>query len=179
MEKLKIIDSFLMEKDIQFIRYYLTNNFKTKCLERNNAAIVGDYAYWIVSLNTNSFFNNYLKDIIEQNFNKKFYLKNVYAIGQTYSQTSTYHKDNCNIDNNIYTVCLYLNDNTEIDYDNIDGSIFFKDPFEQYIISVLPKHNRGILFPANYLHKGDCFNKYSTALRICVTWKLQEVTQYA
>jgi len=177
MEKIIIIDSFFTDEDIQCIVNCLTNNFKTRCLERINAAIKGDYAYWGISLKKNFFFTTYLKTIIEKRFNKRFNTKDVYAIGQTYSQTSTYHIDNYNIDNNIYSFCLYLNNHTDNDYDNIDGSICFKDVLNKCIISVSPKYNRGILFPANYLHKGDCFNKESTELRICVTWKLQEVAQ--
>jgi len=65
------------------------------------------------------------------------------------------------------------------DYNNIienaSGEFFIKIPNEKHIVSIEPKNNRGIFFPSHYLHKGMAFNNFFNSVRLCITWKLEEI----
>jgi hypothetical protein len=134
--------------------------------------------FWMMTLTDDPFFSTHLKSKIEAAANRKFTVQRVYANGQTFGQDGTFHQDDKTDDS--YTFCIYTNKQiTAETADDIGGEFVFKlpnsdDPFSR--IAVLPLYNRGILFPANYFHKGLAFNRYCKGLRISIAWKLKVQT---
>ena len=135
--------------------------------------------FWMMTLTDDPFFSMHLKSKIEAAANRKFTVQRVYANGQTFGQDGTYHQDDITDDS--YTFCIYTNKQiTAETADDIGGEFIFKlpnsddDPFSR--IAVAPLYNRGILFPANYFHKGLAFNRYCKGLRISIAWKLKVQT---
>ena len=133
----------------------------------------------MMTLTDDPFFSTHLKSKIEAAANRKFSVQRVYANGQTFGQDGTYHQDDITDDS--YTFCIYTNKQiTAETADDIGGEFIFKlpnsddDPFSR--IAVAPLYNRGILFPANYFHKGLAFNRYCKGLRISIAWKLKVQT---
>jgi Rps23 Pro-64 3,4-dihydroxylase Tpa1-like proline 4-hydroxylase len=126
-----------------------------------------------MDLINNDYLLVYIKNIIETHFSKKFRVTRLYANGQTYGQDGTYHIDSSN--KNYYTFCLYLSDIKEEYIETAGGHLFFKFPELNYKICYEPKFNRGIFFPSNYIHKATSFSRYIMDLRICISWKLEEI----
>lgn len=140
--------------------------------------------FWMMMLTDDPFFNTHLKSKIEAAANCKFTVQRIYANGQTFGQDGTYHQDDLSDSDTSYTFCIYVNKQIRSETaDNIGGEFIFKvpnidsthkeisDPFSR--IAVAPLYNRGILFPANYFHKGLAFNRYCRDLRISIAWKLK------
>ena len=140
--------------------------------------------FWMMMLTDDAFFNTQLFLKIEKVANKKFTIQRIYANGQTFGQDGTYHQDDMMDDG--YTFCIYVNKQvTPETADNIGGEFIFKiptatpddvldereNPFSRVVVP--PLYNRGILFPANFFHKGLAFNRYNKGLRISITWKLK------
>jgi len=170
MENIIIYDDFFGNDDFHIILDILSKLKWEYGHVSNNEKIITPF--WIINLMDNVFFSEYLKKIIESKFAKNFELERVYANGQTFGQNGSYHRDDER--NNAYTFCLYATKINENDAKIVDGHIHIKIPNQQYIISIEPIHNRGILFPSNYIHKGCAFSRYSADMRICIAWKLIE-----
>jgi hypothetical protein len=119
------------------------------------------------------YLKTHVKTIIEQKFSKQFKLLRVYANGQTYGQTGSYHMDTPHP--TFMTFCLYFTPIRKEEVANVGGHLYIKVPHEQKICCIEPRFNRGVLFPSNYYHKGCAFDRYVTDLRICVAWKLKEI----
>ena len=63
------------------------------------------------------------------------------------------------------TFCYYINtENAEF------GHLYIKLPNEKKIISIEPVTNRGVFFPATYIHRGSSYE--TNDVRTCVAWKL-------
>ena len=105
----------------------------------------------------------------------KFKINRLYANGQTYGQDGSYHIDNVNEKKNEYTFCLYFSKISDEYVEAAGGYLFFKLPELKYKICYEPLFNRGILFPSDYLHKAHSYNRYVMDLRICVSYKLEEI----
>ena len=84
-----------------------SSNYKCNSCDRSNFNNINDPPFWRLDLTNYSYFSNYLKELIENYFEKKFELKRVYVVGQTYEQTSNYHVDDSN--EKTYTFCYYTN----------------------------------------------------------------------
>jgi hypothetical protein len=172
MENIIVVDNFLIQEElykaIDIIKsskwsYYHGDNSNENSTNR-----------WILKLDDTDFFSIYVKNLIEKQFSKKFYLKRVYASGQTYGQNGIYHIDDCESDT--FTFCLYLSQINNNDIETAGGNLYIKIPNEnKFVASYEPYLNRGIFFPSTYLHKGSAFNRYIKEMRVCVAWKLLEI----
>ena len=142
--------------------------------------------FWMMTLTDDPFFSTQMKSKIEAAANRKFAVQRVYANGQTFGQDGTFHQDETADES--YTFCIYINKQISVETaDDIGGEFVFKLPCtkpptnEGVIdglfsrIAVAPLYNRGILFPANYFHKGLAFNRYCKGLRISIAWKLTAI----
>lgn len=169
MENIRIYDNFLTNDEINECNKIL-NDDKWKFGHKSNSYSVYT-PFWIMELTSNIYFSETLKTKIEKICNKKLILTRVYANGQCFGQDGCFHQD---ADANDLTFCLYLtNLNAEL-IDNIGGDIIFKIPDNQNIkLCINSYYNRGILFPANYYHKGMSYNRYFNGLRICIAWKFK------
>ena len=166
MDEIQIFDNFF-DNDIFFeiIEYFQNCSWKTNCINRYRAECEnGDKPFWYVILDNDTFFNLKLKSIVETKIGRNIEIERLYAVGQSYCQTSKFHQDSNK--SNFYTLCLYISPQYEL----CDGNFYIKLPDSKVILSVEPKVNRCILFPSHYIHKGDGYIS-NTNLRICVAWK--------
>lgn len=165
MDKIIIYDNFFSEQDLQKIKEFCDNNWLSNCLYSPNTDETRDTPFWRKEYNEEHLFNTYLKDVIREKLNKKMLFKRLYSVGQTYGQNSNFHIDDDT--KNSYTFCFYINENNA----DSEGYYYVKIPNEKHIIAIEPLNNRGILFPANYVHRGTGFNRHSKRLRVCIAWK--------
>ena len=172
MENIIIEDDFLKEDDLEILKSIINSKQWTYGHTSSGRELVNT-PFWFIDLKEELFFAEYIKDLIEEKFNKKFKLNRVYANGQTYGQNGSYHVDDT--DPNSYTFCLYLHKLQKNEIETAGGQLNVKIPNEQYSISIEPILNRGVLFPSNYYHKGYAFSRYVTDMRICIAWKLKEI----
>ena len=173
MENIKIIDNFLNNSDLQLLHSIISS----KKWDFGQESTSDGTPFWIMNLDDDIFFSTYIKEKIEDTFEKKMNLKRVYANGQTYGQDGSYHIDD--YQENAITFCLYVHNIDNIDnIDNIEdigGNLYIKVPNEKMIFAIEPMINRGVLFPSTYIHKGCAFNRYIKNMRVCIAWKLEEI----
>ena len=163
MEKIKIIDDFFSNDILIEIKNFIKN---ADWCNSNNEKIMTDdrdWPFYKILLNNNVFFSNFLLKIIEEKLNRKIGLERVYIVGQNCYQYNVFHFDsNCK---NRITFCYYVNtENAEF------GDFYIKLPNEKKIISIEPVTNRGVFFPARYIHSGSSYE--TNDLRTCIAWKL-------
>jgi len=120
----------------------------------------------------NDYLKYTLKSKIEDITQKKYEVVRVYMNGQTFGQHGSYHQDDVNEFS--YTFCLYFTEFDSKIEDIVGGNFEIKLPnVNNYHISITPIFNRAILFPSNYYHKGNAFDRYVSDLRICIAYKLR------
>jgi hypothetical protein len=172
MEKIYVMDNFL-EKDELQKAFEIVKNIKWQFGHKSNGSQSYETPFWSASLQDEHFFSDYILNLIQKTFNKKFKLNRVYANGQTFGQDGAYHIDDN--DEDCYSFVLYLHEINEADVELAGGHIYFKLPDLKYKICYEPLLNRGILFPSNYIHKACSFSRYIMNLRTCVAFKLKEI----
>lgn len=176
-DKLQIFDAFLTPEELQTC----ADAVKRPAWSFGQISQTSPVStpFWMMTLTDDPFFSTHLKSKIETAANRKFSVQRVYANGQTFGQDGTFHQDDASDDSYSYTFCIYTNKQiTAETADDIGGEFVFKipkhqpndDPFSRIVVS--PLYNRGILFPANYFHKGLAFNRYCKGLRVSIAWKL-------
>jgi hypothetical protein len=169
-EKIKIYDNMFSQIDINSIMLFFE---KMEWTINKHQSILNphDKPFGRKELIDFDFFSIDLKTIIEKKVNHKLIVKRVYAVNQTFGQDSNYHIDNKKENN--YTFCLYITPNNYI-YDSMyEGNFYIKIPNQKYSICIEPHTNRGVFFPANYIHKGTGYDKCNSNLRICISWKFE------
>ena len=163
MEKIKIIDDFFPNDILIEIKNFIKN---ADWYNSNNEKIMTENTgdpFYRIDLNNDVFFTIFLLKIIEEKLNRKIGLERVYIVGQNCYQYNVFHFDsNCK---NRITFCYYVNtENAEF------GDLHIKLPNEKKIISIEPVTNRGVFFPARYIHSGSSYE--TNDLRTCIAWKL-------
>ena len=172
MDEIKIYDDFLNKLEIKFIEEIINNNkweFGHFSSEPNNYYSI----FWYMELINNEVLYNFIKGKIEENLKKQISIYRLYANGQTFGLNGGYHTDTDEQDNNLFTLCIYINDipNDIIMY--VGGEIQIKIPKKKYSISIEPLNGRCIMFPSNYTHKGTAFERFFTSLRVCIACKFR------
>jgi hypothetical protein len=188
MDNIKIYDNFLTSEELKTCT--LTISRPAWSFGQISQTSLISTPFWIMDLADDAFFNTHLKSRIETVSGRKFEVKRIYANGQTFGQDGTFHQDDES--QNSYTFCIYVNKQiTAETADDVGGEFIFKVPNQAHSthietardveirnpfsrIAVAPLYNRGILFPANYFHKGLSFNRYSKSMRVSIAWKLTE-----
>ena len=174
MDKVLIFDDFLTTNEIKMCMTTLTKphwgfgHFSTIITDS-----VNNIPFWTMDLNNCPIFEVYIKKKIEATMNKELSLIKVYANGQTFGQNGMYHYDTeTNDEDNIqnYTACIYF---SKYDNEESGGGLYFKFKDSNFNFEVEPRKNRLVIFPSTYFHKGCSYNRFSTNLRIVVTWKLK------
>jgi hypothetical protein len=169
MENIKVFNNFLNTQEISIIKNILNNN---KWIHGHTS--INDFytiPFWYMELFENDYLKYSIKEKIESITKKKFEVVRLYANGQTYGQHGTYHQDDT--DDLTFTFCLYFTEYEISIEDIIGGNFEIKIPNEvDFHMSIPPRFNRGILFPSNYFHKGNSFDRFITDVRICIAWKL-------
>lgn len=172
MDKIIVIDNFLLGDELKCVKDIISNKTWSYHHTSNGAKGV-DIPFWTTYLNDEKYFTEYIKNIIEKQFFKKFEITRVYCNAQSFGQDGSYHIDTEGED--YYTFCLYINNLKEHDVELASGHIYFKFPELKYKICYEPINNRGILFPSGYIHKGAAFSRFITDLRLCIAFKLKEI----
>lgn len=176
MDKIKVIENVLTEEEMNKAFSIIKNNkwfYGGKSTKNENFV---NNTFWYMNLIEETYFTDYIKNIIEKIFLKKFKIHRCYANGQTYGQDGSYHIDDENNEkNNKFTFCLYFSKLQDEYIEAAGGHLFFKIPGLKYKICYEPIFNRGIFFPSDYLHKAHSYNRYVMDLRVCVSWKLEEI----
>jgi hypothetical protein len=122
--------------------------------------------FWAMDLNKDTFFTDYLLNIIEQKTNSKFTLERVYANGHMFGTQGSPHQDS--YDKKGRTFLFYANNDWNIDWSG--KTVFLLNKTEQHY--ELPAPNKGILFPGQMYHYAEQTTRKFTGLRITVAWKL-------
>jgi hypothetical protein len=125
-------------------------------------------------MNQDDFFINYIKEKIETVHSRKFKLNRHYMHIQTFGQDGAYHTDDYG--DNKYTFCLYISEISTEDLSIADGDFVLKIPGEKIVCSIETHMNRGVLFPSEYIHKGMAYRSMFPQKRLCITWKLEELS---
>jgi len=174
MENILVFDN-LLEKD--FLKM-ITDMIRRKKWEYGHVSNNKDdksSPFYVVELLNEPLLVHDVKQLIEEKCGKKFTINRVYANGQTFGQNGSYHKDDER--DHTFTFCLYIHDIEDKDMADADGHLHIRIPDKQFVASIEPYNNRGVLFPSNWLHKGCAFNRYFSNLRVCIAWKLIEIVE--
>jgi hypothetical protein len=123
--------------------------------------------FWIMNLNEYEFFNTYLFNRIQSHVGEKFTLIDVYANGQTYGQSGSWHLDSQNLED--YTFLYYANLNWNASWGG--ETVFNINNTLQYFI---PKPNSGLLFPATIWHYAKSASRDFFDLRTTIAFKLKK-----
>ena len=166
---IKIVNNFFSDNIFEeIIKFFNNKSWDCLCeIDENVTNKKDDSPFWRIELEKEPLFSVYLSTNIEKYFNKKLYLLRIYAVSQTYQQTSIFHQDEP--DKDCYTFCYYINNICETIED--DGLFYIKIPNETHILNIEPIKNRLVIFPSYYRHKGSAYNNLNNNLRICIAWK--------
>jgi len=172
MDKIQVIDEFLEEEELKIVINILDDkSFKYYNILYNDNK--NETSIWRTDLNNELYISKYITSIIEKYFFKKFQVEKVYCNGQIFGQDGFFHRENQ--DNSEYIFCLYINCIKKEDITLTGGYIYFQLPNFKYKICYEPIHNRGILFPSNYIFKENAFARFIKDMRRCIVWKLKEI----
>ena len=125
-----------------------------------------DTPFWVMNLNNETFFTDYLLNIIQEKTKEKFSLERVYANGHMFGTQGQPHQDS--LESNARTFLFYANDNWSIDWSG--KTVFLLNKSEQHY--ELPTPNKGVIFPGRMFHYAEQTTRKFTGLRITVAWKL-------
>jgi hypothetical protein len=126
--------------------------------------------FFMMELDEDKFFSEYIKGAIEARSGKKFKLLRVYANGQVYGQDGDFHQDDPGP--NTWTFLIYMNIVPANELENWGGETQFK--MNDGLKIQLPLPNTGVLFRSNIFHRGMAPTSPSSGLRVTVAWKLEE-----
>lgn len=128
------------------------------------------FTLWYMELINDEFFIKHMLNKIEAATNKKYKLDRVYANGQTYGISGSYHRDVESDDADTYkTFLYYVNPYWEYQW---AGSTFFYKGEENYNQLFIP--NNGVLFDSTIYHVGLEPTRHCKELRVTVAFKLIE-----
>lgn len=171
MDQINIFDNWLSDVEykkivdkIQALSSWVYGHLSTTGVSENLIP------YWSSSLCDDTYFTEYLFDIIQKTVNQPLKLDRVYCNGLTYGQNGSFHIDAD--DENSRTFLLYVHDIPQEDIDIAGGYIYFKFPELDYNIAYEPIQNRGIYFPGNLLHKASAFSRFIKTMRVSIAWKM-------
>ena len=171
MDNINVYNNFLDNESMSRVINNVLDNGKWKFGHKSNGQT--GVPFWIMELNDNLLFNKTILRMIENKTGKNYILNRVYANGQTYGQNGSFHIDDNDPDT--MTFCLYICPDIHSPTEIVGGGLEFKlkDMPDYMTLSVQSCHNRGVLFPSNYTHRGMSFGRFVDKLRCCIAWKLK------
>ncbi len=126
------------------------------------------FTFWYMELINDEFFTNHMLNKIEVATNTKYKLNRMYANGQTYGLSGSYHQDVESNDKESYKTFLYYV-NPFWDY-QWGGSTMFHQAGENHTQLFIP--NNGVLFDSTIYHAGLEPTRHCKELRVTVAFKL-------
>ena len=181
MENISIFDDFLNDDELKILLNIIDNKlWGYGHSSGGNIELVN--TKFFKTDNLDYFFLDVIKPKLDELYLKIFplkkgflYLKRSYMHIQTFGQDGAYHIDGFkNNDEKIYTFCLYITSLNDEDLEKYGGDFLIKLPNSKSIISIITKMNRCILFPSEYVHKGNAYDRFISDKRLCLTWKVEE-----
>lgn len=151
-----------------------------KTLKGNAWAFIGSstddsFSFWNMDLTQDVFFTKHMLNKIKIVTEKNFALGRVYANGQTYGLSGSYHQDAIDLNpnsKNIYkTFLYYVNPNWKSEW---GGSTLFQQNEEVYNQPFI--FNNSILFDGDIHHVGLEPTRHCKDLRVTVAFKLRDIS---
>ena len=124
--------------------------------------------FWFIQLRDDSFFATNLFEKIQFKIGAQCILRRVFANGQTYGLDGCWHTDSTDSDQ--YTFVYYVNEDWKSDW---GGETLFN--INNKIITIIPKHNKGIFFPSNVIHYGKSPSRECYKLRITLAFHFKVI----
>ena len=123
-----------------------------------------DNWFWHISnLEDESYFNDYLYNIICDKLEKKYKVRRIYANGQSSGQIGNPHEDDGD-----FTFLYYPNPKWQLDW---NGHLIFSEDNKEPTKIIVYKPNRAVLFSSNIMHYADAPHRYYTGLRTSLAYK--------
>jgi hypothetical protein len=176
MDDIKIYDDFLNTLEMRLLEKILySNNWSyNQCSVTGNGLSANKF--WYMEFMNNETILNFIQKKIEDTIQENIKIVKLYANGQTFGSNGSYHRDdeiNSSIYNSgkLYTLCIYFNDIKKQLLQYAGGDLQIKIPDKKFSISIEPLNGRGVIFPSNYLHKGNAFDRNFLDLRISLACK--------
>ena len=159
--EIKIIDNFLLRKDLEKITNPTLLNWWMQISNSDS----GDGLEFLSSNKTDDqFFNTYLFDKVIEKLNVGFYeLERVYYNGQWNGRETDYHRDGCDL-----TALIYL---SPYEYGWGGFTEIMTEP-EPTLVHPIP--NRLMIFPGNIPHKAYSFAYQRCPLRVTLAFKINK-----
>ena len=149
-----------------------------KTLKGNTWALSGrsindgnEFYFWYMELMQDVFFTEHMLNKIKIIIGKNFAIERVYANGQTYGLSGSYHQDTLDNGNIYKTFLYYVNPSWKSEW---GGSTLFKQDEEVYTQPFIP--NNAILFDSPTYHVGLEPTRHCKDLRVTVAFKLRDIS---
>ena len=162
-------ENFFDEEDYQKIIEYTTKpkwQFGHTTFTPNSPHYENSIPFWKMELSQDTFFTEYLLNIIKQKTDLKVSAYNVYMNGQTYGQHGYPHVDA--YEETGRTFLLYAVPHWDIMLGGKTAYVIDKNNFHY----VTPERNKAVLFPGMIPHFSEETNRVFAGLRVTVAWKL-------
>jgi len=129
------------------------------------------FMFWFMDFMQDVFFTEHILNKIKIITKKKFVIKRVYANGQTYGLSGSYHQDECDNGDIYKTFLYYVNPNWKSEW---GGSTLFERNEEVYIQPFIS--NNAILFDSDIYHVGLEPTRHCKDLRVTLAFKLEYIS---
>lgn len=131
--------------------------------ENNNSLGI---PFWRMDLLDDTYFSDYLLNIIREKTQQDYDLYDVYANGHTFGTQGEFHVDW--YEPNGRTLLYYVNSNWRPEWGG--KTIFLLNKEELYYQNPIP--NSAVLFPGNTPHMAEGTSRLFSGLRVTIAWKL-------
>jgi hypothetical protein len=169
LDRIQIYENFLDQEERERVTYDLSQptwKGEASSLETQDCR---EIKFWRINTPSDSFYSQKLFNKIKKLSGKEFVWLSEprpYFNGQTFSQDASLHKDA--LLEEAVTFLLYCTENYKPE---MGGFTLFKERENEVI--VVPKYNRGVLFPATLEHKAFSFSRPWHPLRVSLAFKLK------
>ena len=160
--------NFLDVTEFNTVKNFLTESSSWCFKGKSNK---GDNKFWYHELIDKPYFSDALVHKIMKTTNIQLKLERVYANGQSYGQSGSFHQDS--IEPNTVTFLLYMNEIKRDDLDEWGGETQFK--MNDRLLSFQPETNSALMFRSGLFHRGLSPSRYVNEMRITVAWKFKIV----
>jgi hypothetical protein len=173
IDEIKIIDNFLSDDEMQFVKEYFKQSIWAFGLKSTSSTIGTMFK---AELKDEPFFNEYIFNKICKKFNwSNVNAVEIHANGQTILNNGTWHDDYLKnaSRNKMWTLLLYVSDITPDNVEHIQGHTEIRMN-DNSILSIEPFRNRLVLFDSSRLHRG-LGPSVPGFLRVSITYKIKEI----
>ena len=162
---INVYDDFFSEEIREEIWNLLGRN-KWGCGGGIKNGSLGNWFWHMENLEDESYFNDYLYNLISDKLGKKYQIGRIYANGQSAGQSGYPH-----IDGGDVTFLYYPNPDWKL---NWNGHLIFSEDGEEPTKIIGYKPNRAVLFSSNIMNYADAPHSYFPGFRISLAYKFIE-----